>query len=54
MNIDDLIPKNFKSKKFSSSGKAGILSGSLELVKEGNLKIKQNKLFDDLYVKENK
>ena len=54
MNIDDLIPKNFKSKKFSNSGKAGILSGSLELVKEGNLKIKQNKLFDDLYVKENK
>jgi len=54
MNIDDLIPKNFKSKKFNSSGKAGILSGSLELVKEGNLKIKQNKLFDDIYVKENK
>jgi chromatin segregation and condensation protein Rec8/ScpA/Scc1 (kleisin family) len=26
----------------------------LELVKEGNLKIKQEKLFDDIYIKENK
>ena len=26
---------------------------SLELAKEGNLKIKQDKLFDDIYIKEN-
>ena len=54
-NIEDLIPSNFKStKKFKKTGKAGIFSGSLELVKEGNLKIKQDKLFDDVYIRENK
>jgi len=54
-NIEDLIPKNFKSQKnYKRTGKAGIFAGSLELVKEGNLKIKQDKLFEDVYVKENK
>ena len=53
--LDDLIPKNFKNgSKFKRTGKAGIFAGSLELVKEGNLKIKQKELFDDIYVKENK
>jgi len=53
-NIDELIPSKFKSsKKFKSTGKAGIFAGSLELVKEGNIKIKQNKLFDNLYIREN-
>ena len=33
-------------------GKAGIFAGSLELVKEGNLSIKQDNLFDDIYVRE--
>ena len=52
-NLDELIPKNFKSgKTYKRTGKAGIFAGSLELVKEGNLKIKQDKLFDDIYVKE--
>ena len=52
--LDDLIPKNFKSgSKYKRTGKAGIFAGSLELVKEGNLTIKQDKLFDDIYVKEN-
>ncbi len=52
--LDDLIPNNFKTgNKYKRTGKAGILSGSLELVKEGNLKIKQDNLFDDIYVKEN-
>ena len=51
--LDDLIPKNFKNeKKFKSTGTAGIFAGSLELVKEGNLTMKQDKLFDDIYVKE--
>ncbi len=51
--LDDLIPNNFKlDKNFRKTGKAGIFAGSLELVKEGNLKIKQDKLFDDLYIKE--
>ena len=53
--LDDLIPKNFKKdSKYKKTGKAGIFAGSLELVKEGNLKIKQDKLFDDIYIRENK
>ena len=52
-NINDLIPQNFKSgSKYIKSGKAGIFAGSLELVKEGNLTIKQENLFDEIYVKE--
>ena len=54
-NINDLIPKNFKNgTKYKKTGKAGIFAGSLELVKEGNLTIKQENLFDEIYVKENK
>ena len=53
--LDDLIPKNFRrGSKYKRTGKAGIFSGSLELVKEGNLKIKQEDLFYDIYIKENK
>ena len=53
--LDDLIPKNFKRDvKYKRTGKAGIFAGSLELVKEGNLKIRQEELFDDIYIKENK
>jgi len=52
-NIDDLIPKNFKrGLQNKRTGKAGIFAGSLELVKEGNIIIKQEKLFEDIYVKE--
>ena len=53
--LDDLIPRNFKkSSNYKRTGKAGIFAGSLELVKEGNLKIKQKKLFEDIYIRENK
>ena len=52
--LEELIPNNFKSgKKIKKTGKAGIFTGSLELVKEGNLKIKQDKLFGTIYIKEN-
>ena len=52
-NINDLIPKNFKDgMKYKKTGKAGIFAGSLELVKEGNLTIKQENLFDEIYAKE--
>jgi len=52
-NIDDLIPQKFKNgKNYKKTGKAGIFSGSLELVKEGNLTIKQENLFDKIYIKE--
>ena len=53
-NISELIPKNFKdSKTLSKTGSAGIFAGSLELAKEGNISIKQNNLFDDIYIKKN-
>ena len=51
--LDDLIPENFKNiSKYKKTGKAGIFAGSLELVKEGNLRIKQEELFSDIYVRE--
>jgi segregation and condensation protein A len=53
-NLDELIPSNFKlGKQNKKTGKAGIFAGSLELVKEGSLKIKQDNLYDDIYIKEN-
>ena len=52
--LDELIPSNFNNSKYKKTGKAGIFAGSLELVKEGNLKMKQKKLFEDVYIKENK
>ena len=52
-SFNELIPSSFKSgSKYKRSGKAGIFAGSLELVKEGNLTIKQENLFDDIYIKE--
>jgi segregation and condensation protein A len=52
-NLDELIPLNFKKiKKFKKTGKAGIFAGALELVKEGNISIKQSKLFEDIFIKE--
>ena len=54
-NINELVPLYFaSSKNLKRTGKAGILSGTLELVKEGNISIKQKKLFDDIFIKENK
>ena len=51
-NIKELIPKNFNDNKgLNKSGKAGIFSGSLELAKEGTISIKQEKLFDDIFIK---
>tara|TARA_B100001778_G_scaffold321699_1_gene313319 strand:+ start:93 stop:833 length:741 start_codon:yes stop_codon:yes gene_type:complete len=53
-NINELIPPKYsKSKSLNKTGKAGIFAGSLELVKEGNLSIKQDKLFDEIFVKHN-
>jgi segregation and condensation protein A len=52
-NLDDLIPKNFKTEtKYIKTGKAGIFAGSLELVKEGSLRIKQDNLYENIFVKE--
>jgi segregation and condensation protein A len=47
-----LIPRGFKEgSKYKKTGKAGIFSGSLELVKEGNISIKQENLYGDIYIK---
>jgi len=52
-DMNKLVPDKFKSSKsLKKSGVAGIFSGSLELVKEGDLIIKQNKLFDKVYIKQ--
>ena len=52
-NINELIPENFFHEKNQiRTGTAGLFAGSLELVKEGNLSIKQKKLFEDIYIKE--
>jgi len=52
-NINDFIPQHFNSGlQNKKTGKAGIFAGSLELVKEGNLAIKQEKLFKDIFIKE--
>ena len=52
--LDELVPYDFEKKgKLKKSNKAGIFAGSLELVKEGDVLLKQSKLFEDLYIKEN-
>jgi len=53
-NLSDLIPKVFmNNKKMKKTGKAGIFAGSLELVKEGNVKLKQEKTFGNIYIRNN-
>ena len=52
-NINEIIPKDFYiSNNQKKTGLSGIFAGSLELAKEGNISIKQNKLFDDVFIKE--
>ncbi len=54
-NLKDLVPKRFSgTKSLERTGTAGIFAGSLELVKEGDILIKQKKLFEDIFIKENK
>ena len=52
-DINKLIPNKFlSSKKSKKAGISGIFSAALELVKEGDLIIKQSKLFDKIYIKQ--
>lgn len=54
-DILDLIPQTFKIKKnLRRTGYAGSFVAGLELVKEGDLLIKQKKLFDKIYLKTKK
>mgnify|MGYP006099671239 FL=1 len=50
-NISELIPKFYFKKKMKKSGMAGIFAASLELTKEGIVKVSQKKLFDKLMIK---
>ncbi len=52
-NLDELIPKSFKSNnKPKRTGKAGIFAASLELSKEGSILIKQENLYDNIFIRE--
>ena len=52
--ISELIPANLKkSKKLKKSGISGIFSASLELTKQGIIKIMQKKIFDKVLIKQN-
>ena len=52
-NIFELIPNFYLKNKMKKTGIAGILAASLELTKEGIVKVSQKKLFDKLMIKKN-
>ena len=52
-NLRELIPKEFnESKVLKKSGLASVFAGSLELSKEGNIELKQNALFNSIFIKQ--
>ena len=52
-NLRELIPKEFnKSRVLKKSGLSSIFAGSLELSKEGDIEIKQKKLFDSIFIRQ--
>ena len=52
-NLNDFVPDNFKNKNIiKKTGNAGIFAAALELTKEGEISIKQDNLFDNIYIKE--
>ena len=50
-NIIELIPNYYLKNKMNRTGIAGIFSASLELTKEGLVKVSQDKTFDKLMIK---
>tara|TARA_Y100000591_G_C21842653_1_gene706667 strand:- start:487 stop:1227 length:741 start_codon:yes stop_codon:yes gene_type:complete len=53
-NLTDLIPLIFKkNQNMKRTGNAGIFAGSLELAKEGNVKLKQEEIFGEIYIRNN-
>ena len=52
-NLNEFVPDNFKNKNIiKKTGSAGIFAAALELTKEGKISIKQDNLFDNIYIKE--
>ncbi len=52
-NINDLIPNFYFNKKMKRTGLSGIFAASLELTKEGTIKILQERIFDKIMIKKN-
>jgi segregation and condensation protein A len=50
-NISELIPEFYFKNNMRKTGMAGIFAASLELTKEGIVKVSQNKIFDKLMIK---
>ena len=50
-NINELIPKFYSKNEMKKTGMAGIFAASLELTKEGIVKVSQSKLFEKLMIK---
>jgi segregation and condensation protein A len=50
-NINDLIPKFYSNEKMKKTGLSGIFAASLELTREGAIKILQEKIFDKVMIK---
>jgi len=50
-NIVELIPNYYLENKMKRTGIAGIFAASLELTKEGIVKVSQSKIFDKLMIK---
>ena len=51
-DLKTIIPKNFlKNKKLKKSGMSGTFAASLELVREGKLLIRQDRIFEDIFIK---
>ena len=50
-NINELIPKYYFKDEMKKTGLAGIFAASLELTKEGIIKVSQKKIFDKLMIK---
>ena len=52
-NIDELIPKFYNNQKMKKTGLSGIFAASLELTKEGAIKILQENVFEKVLIKKN-
>ena len=52
-NIIELVPEFYQKNKMKKTGVAGIFSASLELTKEGIVKVSQDKIFEKLMIKKN-
>ena len=50
-DVSELIPNFYYKNKMQKTGMAGIFAASLELTKEGIVKVSQKKLFDKLMIK---